>query len=51
MYSHTMRCDKLHEERVPEMVILLGLKGYLRYKTTTSQNVSSDAQVKNCFIF
>ena len=26
------------------------LKGYLRYKTITSQNVSPDAQVKNFFI-
>ena len=25
------------------------LRGYLRYKTTTSQNVSSEAQVKNFF--
>ena len=25
-------------------------KGYLRYKTITSQNVSSEAQVKNFFI-
>ena len=26
------------------------LKGYLRYKTITSQNVSSEAQIKN-FLF
>ena len=26
------------------------LKGYLCYKTITSQNVSSEAQIKNCFI-
>ena len=26
------------------------IKGYLHYKTITSQNVSSDAQVKNFFI-
>ena len=26
------------------------LKGYLRYKTITSQNVSSEAQIKNFFI-
>ena len=26
-------------------------RGYLRYKTTTSQNVPSEAQVKNLFIF
>ena len=25
-------------------------KGYLRYKTITSQNVSSEAQIKNFFI-
>ena len=25
-------------------------KGYLRYKTITSQNVSSEAQIKNVFI-
>ena len=28
----------------------LALKGYLRYKTITSQNVSSEAQIKNFFI-
>ena len=28
----------------------IGFKGYLRYKTITSQNVSSEAQVKNFFI-
>ena len=27
------------------------VKGYLRYKTITSQNVSSEAQVKNFFYF
>ena len=26
------------------------IKGYLRYKTITSQNVSSEAQIKNFFI-
>ena len=26
------------------------LKGYFRYKTITSQNVSSEAQIKNFFI-
>ena len=30
--------------------IISNLKGYLRYKTITSQNVSSEAQVKNFFI-
>ena len=30
--------------------IVSNLKGYLRYKTITSQNVSSEAQVKNFFI-
>ena len=30
--------------------IVSNLKGYLRYKKITSQNVSSDAQVKNFFI-
>ena len=29
---------------------LLLLKGYLRYKIITSQNVSSEAQVKNFFV-
>ena len=28
----------------------LAFKGYLRYKTITFQNVSSEAQVKNFFI-
>ena len=28
----------------------VNFKGYLRYKTITSQNVSSEAQVKNFFI-
>ena len=28
----------------------VALKGYLRYKTITSQNVSSEAQIKNFFI-
>ena len=27
-----------------------GIKGYLRYKLLTTQNVSFEAQVKNCFI-
>ena len=27
-----------------------GFKGYLRYKTITSQNMSSEAQIKNFFI-
>ena len=31
-------------------VTFLGLKGYLRYKTITSQNVPSKAQIKN-FLF
>ena len=26
------------------------IKGYLRYKTVTSQNVSSEAKIKNFFI-
>ena len=26
------------------------IKGYLRYKTITSENVSSEAQIKNFFI-
>ena len=26
------------------------IKGYLRYKTVTSQNVSSEVQIKNFFI-
>ena len=29
---------------------ILNIKGYLRYKTITSQNVSSEAQVKVFFI-
>ena len=28
---------------------IMALKGYLRYKTITSQNVSSEAQIKNFF--
>ena len=28
----------------------VSFKGYLRYKTITSQNVSSKAQIKNFFI-
>ena len=28
-----------------------GIKGYLRYKTITSQNVSSETQVKNFFCY
>ena len=28
---------------------IMALKGYLRYKTITSQNLSSEAQVKNFF--
>ena len=30
--------------------VKLALKGYLRYKTITSQNVPSKAQIKNFFI-
>ena len=30
---------------------LVNLKGYLHYKTITSQNVSSEAQIKNFFYF
>ena len=32
------------------LVFLNDVKGYLRYKMITSQNVSSEAQVKNFFI-
>ena len=31
-------------------VIVLNFKGYLHYKTITSQNVPSEAQIKNFFI-
>ena len=34
-----------------QAIITEFLKGYLRYKTITSQNVSSEAQVKNFFYF
>ena len=34
-----------HRPVIPNMV-----KGYLRYKTITSQNGSSEAQVKNFFV-
>ena len=32
-------------------MLFASLKGYLRYKTITFQNVSSEAQVKNFFVF
>ena len=33
------------------MNLTLVIKSYLRQKTITSQNVSSEAQVKNCFLY
>ena len=33
-----------------EMNLPIILKGYLRYKMLTSQNLSSEAQIKNFFI-
>ena len=33
-----------------QLSVTLPFKGYLRYETTTSQNVPSKAQIKNFFI-
>ena len=35
---------------IETLVIALNFKGYLRYKMITSQNVPSEAQIKNFFI-
>ena len=44
--------SKVSRDMDSTKVLLRGrLKGYLRYKTITSQNVSSEAQVKNFFYF
>ena len=40
---------KFKIEKEPSGIIAL-LKGYLRYKTITSQNVPSKVQINNCFI-
>ena len=40
--------DKLNLKNVNKNIALV--KGYLRYKTITSQNVLSEAQIKNFFI-
>ena len=39
-------CEKFEKNN-----LVIALKVYLRYKTITSQNVSSVAQVKNFYIF
>ena len=38
------------DDAKPTYFLNIFLKGYLHYKTITSQNVSSEAQVKNFFI-
>ena len=35
---------------IETLAIALNFKGYLRYKMITSQNVPSEAQIKNFFI-
>ena len=61
MYFESLNTKKITDNRTWKTVVPLFtsmalrgekiiLKGYLRYKTRTSQNVSFEAQVKNFFI-
>ena len=50
----TKKCFKLPKIsdfsiKCPILITKQYIKGYLRYKTITSENVSSEAQVKNFF--
>ena len=38
------------KDKVKKCITWEGFKGYLRYKTITSQNVPPKAQIKNFFI-
>ena len=42
-------CRKCAPEASPRLLFNF-VKGYLRFKTITAQNVSSEAQIKNFFI-
>ena len=52
--QYTLFADKKQRQEGEKYFIFLCsyiiLKGYLRYKTITSQNVTSKAQIKNFFI-
>ena len=49
-YSHTYDNKRNQKKTKKRWVKLSRIKGYLRYKMINSQNVSSEAQVKNFFI-
>ena len=61
-WSHFPPCKQGKQQKVDNIttvtftniglvfLVILQLKGYLRYKTITFQNMSSQAQIKNFFI-
>ena len=47
---YTWKMHYLQTTETPKKILKI-VKGYLHYKTVTSQNVPSEAQVKNFFKF